>query len=69
MTLAGPDYYNRAFVDNTHAPLVEMILGRDRVGIAAGIDSLREVCDELATAWSVTTENLEWQSPPALREH
>lgn len=54
LRLVQPEYFCRAFVDDTHRPLVAAILLHDHPGVATCMDSLRQVGDDLASAWSMT---------------
>jgi DNA-binding GntR family transcriptional regulator len=54
LRLVRPEYFCRAFVDDTHRPLVAAILLHDHQGVSTCMDSLRQVGDDLASAWSMT---------------
>jgi DNA-binding GntR family transcriptional regulator len=54
LRLVRPEYFCRAFVDDTHRPLVAAILMHDHQGVATCMDSLRQVGDDLASAWAMT---------------
>jgi DNA-binding GntR family transcriptional regulator len=62
LRLVRPEYFCRDFVEDTHRPLVAAILLQDEKEIAACMDSLRRVGDDLASAWSAA------QSGPAAAE-